>query len=66
MVEDVIIRYGRFEVNPKRLEKNLIKHGLIQEIDDEERERIIQCRKLYLEWMHLHFARKVAKPPHSE
>jgi hypothetical protein len=66
MVEDVIIRYGRFEVNPKRLEKNLIKQGLIQEIDDEERERIIQCRKLYLEWMHLHFARKVARPPHFE
>jgi len=63
MVEDVIIRYGKFEINPKRLEKYIKGRNIIQEIDDNERERIINSRKLYLEWMHYHFARKVAKPP---
>lgn len=63
MVKDFIIRHGKFEVNPKRIEKNLINKDVIQEIDDNERERIINARKLYLEWMHLHFAKKVEKPP---
>lgn len=63
MAEDVIIRYGRFEVNPQRLEKYIRGRGINQQIDDSEVERIVNNRKLYLEWMHYHFAKSVLKPP---
>lgn len=61
MVEDVIIKYGRFQVQPWRM-KNLKQEAL----SDEEIENIIKYRRYYLQKMHEWFCKKVVSPPTEE
>lgn len=62
MAEKVMIRHGKYEVDPARMQ-DYVKQ---QKINEEERERIIKSRHLYLEWMHKHFAGRVLPPPANE
>ncbi len=59
MARHTIIRYGHFMVDPNDMQE-VIKQ---QEMNDEEIERIVKCRLMYLDWMHKRFADKVLKPP---
>ncbi len=62
MAENVVIKYGHFEVDPSRMQK-YVKQQIMNE---NERERIINCRLMYLDWMHNHFTQKVVSPPEEE
>ena len=59
MAENVIIKYGKYEVDPSRMTEYVQQ----QELNEAERERIVKSRHMYLEWMHRHFAAKVSPPP---
>ena len=59
MARHTIIKYGHFMVDPNDM-KEVIQQ---QEMSDEEIERIVKCRWMYLDWMHKRFADKVLKPP---
>lgn len=62
MAEHVVIRYGHFEVAPERMTDYIRQ----QKMNEEERERIMKCRLMYLDWMHNHFSEKVMDPPDHE
>ena len=62
MAENVIIKYGRYEVDPSRMTDYVQQ----QELNEAERDRIVKSRHMYLEWMHRHFADKVSPPPVAE
>lgn len=59
MAEKVLVTNGHYEVDPKRMQ-DYIKQQIMNEA---ERERIIKCRWMYLDWMHKHFTKKVVAPP---
>ena len=61
MVEDVIIRYGRFQVQPWRM-----KYIKQEELSEEEIDYIIEYRHYYLQKMHEWFSKKVLPPPEEE
>jgi hypothetical protein len=58
MAETVIIKYGHFHVEHRRMEKLLT-----QEISEDEMERIIHNRLEWLDWMSRHFADKTILAP---
>lgn len=61
MVEEVTVRYGRFQVQPWRMEK------LGQEkLSEEEIEYIVAYRHYYLHKMHEWFSKKVLEPVTKE
>lgn len=62
MAENVIIKYGKYEVDPSRMTDYVRQ----QELNEAERDRIIKSRLMYLDWMHTHFAEKVEPPPGEE
>lgn len=62
MAENVIIKYGRYEVDPSRMTDYVQQ----QELNEAESERIVKSRHMYLDWMHRHFADKVSPPPVEE
>jgi hypothetical protein len=62
MAENVIIKYGKFEVDGNRM-RDCVQQ---QEINEAERDRIIKSRHNYLHWMHVHFADNIACPPENE
>lgn len=55
MAENVIIRYGKYEVDERRMTEYVRQ----QRLNEAERDRIIHSRHLYLDWMHRHFAQRV-------
>jgi len=59
MAENVVIKYGKFEVDNRRMQ------DYVQQIEmnEAERDRIIRSRNNYLNWMHAHFASKILPPP---
>jgi len=59
MVEEVVVKYGKYEVLPSRMKKYVEQ----EEMSEEERDRIIKNRHEYLRWMHEHFASKLVPPP---
>jgi|Deesub1362A_J573_1020465.scaffolds.fasta_scaffold00908_6 uncharacterized protein YnzC (UPF0291/DUF896 family) len=59
MVRHAIIKYGHFMVDPDDMQ-DVIRQ---QELNEEEIERIVKYRWMYLDWMHKRFADKVVKPP---
>ncbi len=59
MARFVIIRYGHFMVDPKDMQEVMRQ----QEMNEEEIDRIVEYREMYLDWMHKRFADKVVKPP---
>ena len=61
MAEDVIIKYGHFEVHPERMKKL----KLTQRLSEFELDMIVKLRHDYLDWVHYNFAKKVLKPPHE-
>lgn len=61
MAERVVIQYGKYEVDPARMTR----HVTQQEMNEEERDRIIRERHEYLRWMHEHFADQVLPPPET-
>jgi hypothetical protein len=62
MVEEVMIKYGRYEVLASRMQKYVQQ----EEMSEGERDRIVKNRREYLRWMHEHFADKLLPPPASE
>lgn len=62
MAEKVLVTNGHYEVDPERM-KHYVKQ---QEMNEAERERIIKCRWMYLDWMHDHFTDKILPPPIKE
>lgn len=58
MAEDVIIRYGKYEIDARRMTEYVRQ----QQINEAERDRIIKTRHMYLDWMHVHFAERVLPP----
>lgn len=59
MAEKVLVKDGKFEVDPARMTE--VVHQ--QRMNEAERDRIIHSRHLFLGWMHDHFAERVAPPP---
>lgn len=59
MAENVLIKYGHFEVEKWRMQDYVQQ----AELNEAERERIIQNRHMFLDWMHRHFAEKIIPPP---
>ncbi len=59
MAENVILRDDRFEVDPSRMTEVVRQ----QRMNEAERDRIIESRHIYLDWMHRHFAKRVVSPP---
>lgn len=57
--ETVIVRHGMFEVDPDLMKDEVQQ----QEMTDEERNKIVDNRWDYLEWMQDHFSNKILKPP---
>lgn len=62
MAEDVIIRYGKYEIDARRMTAYVRQ----QQMNEAERDRIIHTRHMYLDWMHRHFAKRVLHPPEGE
>jgi len=56
--EEVLIKDGRFEISPERMQKHIKQ----QKMTEEERQRIDNERWAYLDHIHDHFADKVLKP----
>jgi hypothetical protein len=59
MAEDVIFRDGKYEVDPARMTEVVRQ----QRMNEAERDRIIESRHRFLDWMHVHFAKRVIAPP---
>lgn len=59
MAEEVILRGGRYEVDPARMTEVVRQ----QRMNEAERDRIIASRHQFLDWMHFHFAERVMPPP---
>ena len=59
MAKPVTIVYGHFRIDPQYMQEVMRQ----QEMNEEEIERIVEYREMYLEWMHKRFAEKVVKPP---
>lgn len=59
MSEKVIFRDGKYEVDPARMTEVVRQ----QRMNEVERDRIIESRHRYLDWMHVHFAKRVIPPP---
>lgn len=59
MIEKVFSSNGMYEVDPQRMQ-HYVKQ---QKMNQAERERIVKCRWMYLDWMHDHFTEKVLPPP---
>lgn len=59
MAERVLMSNGQFEIDPQRMQ-HYVKQ---QKMNQAERQRIVDCRWAYLDWMHDHFADKVLPPP---
>ncbi len=53
MAETVCVKHGHYQVESWRMER-----VLTQEINDDEKERIIRNRIEWLDWMNRHFANK--------
>jgi hypothetical protein len=62
MAEKVLVTNGHYEVDPARMQQYIKQ----QEMNEAERERIIKCRLMYLDWMHDHFTYKIMPPPTEE
>lgn len=62
MAENVVIKYGHYEVDPNKMQ-DYVKQ---QTMNEAERERIMKCRVMYLDWIHDHFADCVVPPPEEE
>lgn len=62
MAEKVLIKYGKYEIDPARMQEYVKQ----QVVNEEERDMIIKNRHAYLEWMHKHFAGSVVAPPVTE
>lgn len=58
MAETVIIKYGHYHVESRRMEKLLT-----QELSEDEMERIAHNRLEWLDWMNRHFAGKTVLAP---
>ncbi|MGO9645677.1 MAG: hypothetical protein ACLPY5_13150 [Candidatus Bathyarchaeia archaeon] len=61
MVEGVIKRNGRYEVNPAIMKK--VEKSIIKGMSEEDVKTVIVLRNEYLRWMHDNFAKKIIKPP---
>jgi hypothetical protein len=59
MAEEVIFVNGKYEVDPARMTEVVRQ----QRMNEAERDRIIASRHQFLDWMHLHFAKRVMPPP---
>jgi hypothetical protein len=62
MAEKVLITNGHYEVDPARMQV-YVKQSIMNEA---ERQRIIKCRTMYLDWMLDHFSDSVPPPPEAE
>ncbi len=59
MSEKVIFRDGKYEIDPAMMTEVVRQ----QRMNEAERDRIIESRLRYLDWMHVHFAKRVTPPP---
>jgi hypothetical protein len=59
MAEKVVSSGGRYEVDPERMTQVVRQ----QRLNEAERDRIIASRHQFLDWMHVHFAKRVVPPP---
>jgi len=65
MVEGVIKRNGRYEVDPAIMKK--VEKSIIKGMSEEDVKTVIELRNEYSRWMHDNFAKKIIKPPkHNE
>jgi hypothetical protein len=62
MAEDVLIKFGHFEILPTRMEEYVGQ----QEMNEGERARIVKARNIHLDWYHRHFAYAILPPPEGE
>lgn len=64
MPEGVVKRDGRYEVDPKIMEK--VDKSVIKDMKKEDVDRVVELRNEYMGWMHNNFAKSVMKPPSEE
>lgn len=63
VIEGVIKRNGRYEVNPDIMKK--VEKSIIKGMSEEDVKTVVELRNEYSRWMHDNFAKKVIKPPKS-
>jgi hypothetical protein len=57
MAENVIVKYGHYEVEPWRMQHYIKQH----EMNEAARRKIVKERLMYLDWMHRQEAHRILK-----